>query len=88
VAPFWQSESYDHLVRDDDDLHRCCQYTLMNPVNAGLCALMEDWKWSSAHVARPSSAAGSGTVPVRGSETGGETPPQPAGGTPALRVKP
>jgi REP element-mobilizing transposase RayT len=38
VVPFWQGESYDHLIRDEDDLHRCCHYTLMNPVNAGLCA--------------------------------------------------
>jgi REP element-mobilizing transposase RayT len=51
VVPFWQSESYDHLVRDEDDLHRCCHYTLMNPVNAGLCARLEDWKWSSGYVA-------------------------------------
>jgi REP element-mobilizing transposase RayT len=87
MVPFWQSESYDHLVRDDDDLHRCCQYTLMNPVNAGLCARPEDWKWSSAQGAQPSSAAGLGTVSVRVPENGGETPPQPAGGTPALRVK-
>ena len=79
MAPFWQSESYDHLVRDDDDLHRCCQYTLMNPVNAGLCARPEDWKWSSKQVAQPSPTAGSGTVPVHDSATGGGTPPQPAG---------
>jgi hypothetical protein len=32
-----------------------------------------------AHVAQPSSAAGSRPVPVREPETGGETPPQPAG---------
>jgi REP element-mobilizing transposase RayT len=79
IVPFWQNESYDHLVRDDDDLHRCCQYTLMNPINSGLCARPEDWKWSSAYVAQPSPAAGSSTVPVRFSQTGGGTPPQPAG---------
>ncbi len=75
IVPFWQSESYDHLIRDDDDLHRCCQYTLMNPVNAGLCDRAEDWKWSSARVAQPSSAAGFSTVPVRFSRIGGGTPP-------------
>jgi REP element-mobilizing transposase RayT len=79
VVPFWQSESYDHLVRDHDDLHRCCHYTLMNPVNVGLCARPEDWKWSSGYVAQPSAAAGSGAVPVPVPKTGGETPPQLAG---------
>ncbi len=58
AGPFWQSESYDHLIRDDDDLQRCCRYTLMNPVNAGLCAEPERWPWSSGHVAQPSSSTG------------------------------
>ena len=51
AAPFWQAESYDHLVRDDEDLHRCCHYTSANPVNAGLCDRAEDWKWGSLYVA-------------------------------------
>jgi REP element-mobilizing transposase RayT len=46
---FWQRESYDHLIRDDADLYRCCRYVTMNPVNARLCARAEDWKWSSAY---------------------------------------
>jgi REP element-mobilizing transposase RayT len=54
VAPLWQSESYEHLIRNDEDLQRCCHYTLMNPVNAGLCARPEDWKWSSGYVPQPS----------------------------------
>jgi REP element-mobilizing transposase RayT len=74
VVSFWQSESYDHLIRDDDDLHRCLNYVRMNPVNAGLCAEAHLWPWSSAYV------AGYSTVPVRPSGTGGGTPPQPAGG--------
>ena len=45
---FWQSESYDHWCRDDEDRARCCRYTEFNPVNAGLCAVPEDWPWSSA----------------------------------------
>ena len=65
VVPFWQRESYDHLIRDDDDLRRCCQYTLMNPVNAGLCAEGHLWPWTNAYVAQPSSAAGLRTVRVR-----------------------
>jgi REP element-mobilizing transposase RayT len=86
-VPFWQGESYEHLIRDDEDLHRCCHYALMNPVNAGLCACSEDWRWSSAYVARPSPAASSSTVPVQGTNAptapktsrGGETPPELAG---------
>jgi putative transposase len=46
---FWQGESYDHLIRDADDLHRCCDYTLTNPVTARLCARPEAWPWSSAY---------------------------------------
>ncbi len=85
VVPFWQGESYDHLIRDDEDLHRCCHYTTRNPVNGGLCARPEDWKWSSAFVAQPSPAAGSSTVPVQvrstqQTSTGGGTPPKLAGG--------
>jgi REP element-mobilizing transposase RayT len=87
VVPFWQGESYEHLIRDDDDLHRCCHYTRMNPVNAGLCARPEHWRWSSDFVAQPSPAASSSTVPVRGinsrivstTPTGGGTPPELAG---------
>lgn len=45
---FWQGETYDHLIRDEEDLHRCCHYTVMNPVNARLCQRPEEWPWSSA----------------------------------------
>ncbi len=44
---FWQAESYDHMIRDDEDLHHCCRYTTMNPVDARLCEQPEDWPWSS-----------------------------------------
>ena len=50
VVPFWQAESFEHLIRDDEDLHRCCAYTLMNPVNAGLCGEPQQWRWSSGYV--------------------------------------
>lgn len=48
IVPLWQGESYNHLIRDDDDLHRTCHYTIMNPVNAGLSTQAEGWQWSSA----------------------------------------
>jgi REP element-mobilizing transposase RayT len=46
---FWQTESYDHLIRDDTDLVRCCEYTTRNPVKARICANPEDWKWSNLY---------------------------------------
>ena len=51
---FWQSESYDHCCRDDDDRARCCAYTTRNPATAGLCSRPEDWPWSSRYVGQTS----------------------------------
>ncbi|HEU5124770.1 MAG TPA: transposase [Verrucomicrobiae bacterium] len=67
VSPFWQSESYEHLIRDDEDLNRCCHYTRMNPVIAKLCARAEYWKWSSAYAcdSQPTPEGGSSTLQVR-----------------------
>jgi putative transposase len=46
--PFWQYESYDHCVRNADELNRVIRYTERNPVRAGLVREIEDWPWSSA----------------------------------------
>ncbi len=46
---FWQAESYDHIVRTGDELEKLIEYTLMNPVKAGL---IEDWKcWEYNYLA-------------------------------------
>lgn len=37
----WQTEYYDHLIRDGDEYEHCVGYTLENPVKAGLL----DWAW-------------------------------------------
>jgi REP element-mobilizing transposase RayT len=46
---FWQSESYDRVVRGADELERVMRYVERNPVKAGLCAAPADWPYSSAH---------------------------------------
>lgn len=55
--PFWQSESYDHWVRSDQERNSIIQYIHRNPVRAGLVTSPEDWPWSSlgmaAHGAAP-----------------------------------
>lgn len=51
--PFWQDESYDHWVRDQNELNKIVRYIEANPVTAGLVAQLQDWRWSSGHVDRP-----------------------------------
>jgi len=46
--PFWQDESYDRLVRDQEEFQRIIRYIEMNPVKAGLAAKPEDFPWPSA----------------------------------------
>ena len=41
---FWQSESFDRLVRDERELYYVIRYVLMNPVNAGLVENWKEWK--------------------------------------------
>jgi len=43
---FWQSESYDRVIRDTQELENCIAYTLENPVKAGLVNRWEDWAYS------------------------------------------
>ena len=45
-GPFWQHESYDHLVRDARELERINTYVVMNPVKAGLVEDWQDWKYT------------------------------------------
>jgi len=46
--PFWQDESYDHVVRSEIEFGRIQDYIESNPVKAGLAASSELWKWSRA----------------------------------------
>jgi REP element-mobilizing transposase RayT len=91
---FWQSESYDHWCRDDDDLARCCAYTTMNPVTARLCAHAEDWPWSSLHVGQTSGLPAGGTsgsvddMRARNPAPGLRSKPQPSGQRPDPRYVP
>jgi hypothetical protein len=46
--PFWLYKSYDHCVRDTDELNRIIHYVERNPVKAGLVDSAGAWSWSSA----------------------------------------
>ena len=47
-GPFWQAESYDHVVRDEEELERVIAYVKTNPVKAGLVPDWVDWPWTFA----------------------------------------
>src|ERR1035438_9977491 len=57
--PFWQEESYDHLVRSPVEMARIQAYIEQNPVSAGLVTAAEQFCWSRAYALR-SGAANSG----------------------------
>jgi REP element-mobilizing transposase RayT len=50
TGKFWQTESYDHWVRDSLEFERIAAYIENNPVRAGLVAHSQDYPWSSACV--------------------------------------
>ena len=43
---FWETESYDHVIRNDAEYHRVKAYVLNNPVKAGLVADWREWPWN------------------------------------------
>jgi putative transposase len=47
---YWQSETFDHWVRDEAEAFRIIEYIEHNPVKAGLAEQPEDWRYSSANL--------------------------------------
>ncbi len=47
-SPFWQEESYDRLVRSQQEFDRIQNYIERNPVRAGLVREASEYRWSSA----------------------------------------
>lgn len=44
--PFWQGESYDHVIRNEPEWQRVMMYVLNNPVNASLVESWDKWQWT------------------------------------------
>ncbi len=55
--PFWQEESYDHLVRNAAEGERIRSYIEQNPVRTGLVREASQYRWSSAGWPTRTSAA-------------------------------
>jgi putative transposase len=43
---FWQKDSYDHFVRNDEELTGIIKYVTNNPVKANLVTEWEDWQFT------------------------------------------
>ncbi len=43
---FWAPESYDHVVRNDEEFVRVVDYIVQNPVKAGLVNNWQAWKYT------------------------------------------
>ena len=41
----WQRESFDRILRSDEDLRKKCEYICQNPVRAGLVSSVEEYRW-------------------------------------------
>jgi putative transposase len=44
-GPRWQDESFDRIVRSDEDIVEKSEYVCRNPVRAGLVPTPEDYPW-------------------------------------------
>lgn len=47
-TPFWQGESYDHVIRSRQEFEKILNYIEDNPVRAGLRGEAAEYSWSSA----------------------------------------
>jgi len=65
-SPFWQEESYDHLVRHEREFDKIRNYIEQNPVRAGLVKESREYRWSSAGWATGGSPADQGVRPTNG----------------------
>ena len=60
---FWQTETFDHFVRDEDEMFRIMNYIENNPVAAGLCKEPEQFRWSSARLRKELGIAPGDPIP-------------------------
>ena len=45
----WQRRFWEHLIRDEQDFAKHCDYIHDNPVRHGFCENPQDWQYSSIH---------------------------------------
>ena len=48
-AGLWQRRFWEHMIRDEDDMHRHFNYIHYNPVKHSLVDHVKAWPWSTFH---------------------------------------
>ncbi len=48
AGQFWQEETFDRYIRDEQHYRNAVEYIRQNPVTAGLVKRPEDWRYGSA----------------------------------------
>ena len=49
TGKFWEEESFDTLIRNNDHYYNCVNYIIQNPVKAGLVKEWHAWEWTYLH---------------------------------------
>ena len=49
TGQFWHRESYDHVIRNPEEMKTIISYTLENPVRAGLAEHWQQWPYTWWH---------------------------------------
>lgn len=49
---FWQDESYDRVIRNNEEYIQTINYVLENPVKAGLVSQWDKWPWTYCRLER------------------------------------
>jgi len=62
----WQNESFDHVIRREENIMQKVEYMMQNPLRAGLVSVSEKyrWAWSAEESARARTLAPTSNVPA------------------------
>lgn len=67
TGPVWEAESYDRVLRKDENIRTVVEYVCRNPVEEGLATSEDDYRWLWREWIEGSESIGSGSSITRSS---------------------